>query len=628
MSVRSCLFNNIVTSFSTEIKQFTKRQKAAFYAMSVFGACFLGFFFLSSAKYSADFSVDEGFYLSTCERLLRGDRLILHDWLLPQFVSLFQIIPYSLYKKIVGSTDGIILFMRYVTVCVILLNYCYILFKHKKRPWIALATAFLFCSFVPLDAFFLGYYTLPLMFLFAVVSVIIDEEAKLRKLRLVLAGILLSGAVILVPGLTLVWIIYSAFVAIRFYQKKKQRALFAEYDFLLSTDTFIYLLTGVLISAAALLLCFQFTCGLQNVIKMLPNLRVHTEYSDYSFTLLQNRSSYTILRRYYLSAFILNCIGLLFSFLFHFLGHKIRYPAQARVAMLFFTLVAYAASFYAVFNKQIVIMETPAFIALFGLSCFLLCSKKEPKMFLVLMLGIIYSFIQDFTSEISCCFGCILCVFPTIVLLSQLVTECYDELFEPLPANGKKKSLHKKKRTDHNRMIITFSQAFGILSFVLIFTWSVTNVIGSYYNLHRITTEESGATATVKAQYKGIIMPEMYNQLYDDLLTDLDLCKEMTDGPVYVLGTYPFAYLYLDRDIPVASTFNALEQMNRRYWEVYPERRPDCVYIPIEETDSSINISKEEFEAMPETQFVDYDFFEGKAIKGSTGLIVHVTKWH
>ena len=619
----------IIDAFTAEITRFSRRQKTAFCLLSLLGASFLYFVFLLTLKYSVDFTVDECFYLSTCERLLRGDKLILHDWLLPQFVSLFQIFPYSIFKRITGSSESVILFMRYLTAGVTFLNYCYILYKHKKRPWIALSTAFLFCSFVPLGSFFLGYYTLPPIFLFTIASVIIDEEAKHRNLRLVFSGVLLSAAVILVPGLAVAWALYFVFVVIRFAAKKKNASLFSEYDFVLDIGTFKYLLLGVLLSAGALLVYLQISCGLNNIIEMLPNVHVHTEYSDFNKTAFYKHDGFSTFLKVYWPEMILFFIETVLAFVFRCFGQKHKSAFEIKNVLLLLNCLALGFSLIAPFRRLIMLMGPPVFIAWFGLNCLILCRQRNPKMLFFWILGAAQSFAQDLTSEITCGFGFIVSVFPTIVILCQLVNELRNDALTVTAKNnpGDKKKTSAKAAARAGRRHTAVAGAVGIVAFVLFLSWSLTNMVSYTYIFHSLP-KEIGKAEVTKGPHKGVILPENYKELYDDVLSDLDRCMEITDQPIYIMGNYPFAYLYLDRDIHVAATFNALEQMNQTYWEVYPERKPAYIYIPIKEEESSINISQEEFNKMPETQFVSYERFEGDAIKGKTGLIVHVTKWH
>ena len=608
---------------------FTKRQKAAFYLLAFLGACFLSFIFIITVRYSSDFSIDESFFLSTCERLLRGDKLILDDWLLPQFVAVFQLLPYSFFKKITGSSEGVILFMRYLAVGVKLLSYCYILIKYRKRPWIALLTAFLFCSYIPLGALFLGYYTLAPILLFVVASVVIDEEARFRSLRLVFAGVLLSTTVILVPGLAAAWVIYFMLVVIRFAAKKTNHSLLSGYDFVLDTGTFKYLLLGVLLSAAAMIVFLQISCGWGNIVAMLPNLRTHTEYSRFQFFSVQSHTGLCNYFRWYWYVIVLFLVETVLTVLLCRAGRSQKAIVHIRTSLLFTNCLVLAVSFIAAFFKTDVLMEQPVFVAWFGFNCMILCQKRNPKMIFFWLVGATLSFAQDFASEISCGFGFIISVFPTVIFLCQLVKELGEEEFVPYTRKVRKyeNQTVSKKRKHENRRHTTVIHILGTTALALFFAWSVTNLL-CYNHVFRAMPHEEGQGLVKEGPYKGITMPAKYRELYEDVLADLDRCKEITDQPIYIMGNYPFAYMYLDRDIPVAATFNALEEMNEDYWEIYPERRPEVIYIPIKEEESSIQISDEEFEKMPETQFVSYDRFEGNAKKGKTGLIVRVTAWH
>jgi hypothetical protein len=70
------------------------------------------------------------------------------------------------------------------------------------------------------------------------------------------------------------------------------------------------------------------------------------------------------------------------------------------------------------------------------------------------------------------------------------------------------------------------------------------------------------------------------------MLDDLSYIKELGDGPVLIVGTFPWCYLYLE--MPYA-TFSARiqsryirveKQRLSKYYELHPEKTPKYIYVP------------------------------------------------
>ena len=105
------------------------------------------------------------------------------------------------------------------------------------------------------------------------------------------------------------------------------------------------------------------------------------------------------------------------------------------------------------------------------------------------------------------------------------------------------------------------------------------------------------------------------------------------------MGLEPYAYLYNNSPYCVYSAFFVEENVVKNeldYLSVFPEKKPEVVYFPVETGDKekkSIMIfneegrTEEEFEGLPKEEYRDFGLFEGRAIKGKAGLIVKVAKW-
>ena len=617
----------LCNSYFNELSKPSKKQRILFCFLALLSAVFLYVIYFITVKYAFDFSFDEPFPLSICERLFSGDKLIIDEWALPQFSAIFQYLPFYCFRKITGSTQGIVLFMRCVYIGTNILTYGYILLRYRKRPWVALTTAFLFCSFVPLCVCLLGYYYLPLIFMFAFATIIIDEDAVFRPARLVIAGILLSGTVILNPGSAFLWLAYCLFVLLRAFAKKKGKNTFADYAFLLDTKTFKYLLFGVLLSAVVFLFYCLKSSGFKVLFSSISSLAMDTDGSHFHHVLTGSNLFHHIqetIQKYgiffYLTFF--ETIGLIALRVIR-KKKPLKHPDQQTgffIVSLVFVLT-YFSFFISHFHPmRPILMESPIFIAWFGLNCCLLCERKHPKLFFFWLVGATLSITQDLISEATNGIGFAVCILPTILLTHQLI----DELTSAESTQSKKKK--RKQIPSGTKNLHLFRLAIALILTVS-FAWGIINVCEFSYFYRKHPLDEKRFVIE-EGPYKGLSMPENYVELYSDLISDLKIAKSISDKPVCIMGLYPVGYLYLERRINVPSPGSSYDEANERYWRLYPEKRPCVVYIPFLDEYETPKITKEQFDLLENGQLVDFDWFVGKVTKGKLGIIVEVSKWN
>ena len=155
---------------------------------------------------------DEGLYLSQVHRLFSGDRLLIDDWTPTQFYAPLLYPVYSLFIKYTGTTDGAILFFRFLTITLQLITsiFAYYVFS-KKYP----KTPSFFASVLPLifaRACLNGpsYYTLGLITYFlGILFVYAAFSLNFKSFILFFAGIFFAIAVLCNPFLILPYTIIS-----------------------------------------------------------------------------------------------------------------------------------------------------------------------------------------------------------------------------------------------------------------------------------------------------------------------------------------------------------------------------------------------------------------------------------
>ena len=587
---------------------------------------------------------DEAFYLTIADRLTKGDKLILDEWQLTQFSVFFQYIPYRLYTLITGSKDGVILYMRYLFTFVTLLTYWYTVYKLRAHPLQAVASAFLVCFFVPL-IYAVNYYTLPTYFFLYTCLIATDPGKRFRRFKLFFVGILIAGAVLMSPGVTVIWGLYAAACLVAYVSKKRRRTLFSDYGFILDIDVFKWILSGVLVSAGAFLVYMQISCGWSEIFKMIPYLLTDPEYDTSAggnlYTFFWKKLWETLV--YYNPA--LSGILLVLTVYIIVCRKKIldtlRLKTGLFLAVSFCVIIMYL---YSLFQKicgrypSVFYLEDPAFlIAWLGFDAYFLSRKQDKKLFLFWMAGVALSIAKDALSDISFGEGLIICVIPLLYTLPRLVCELSAEIGVSTKRSKKAKDkIPQKNLVRMKRTIPVVLTLFTVLTAV----WCITN---KYYitavNIEGIMEQDGWKHCNQridKGPHKGIYTSEMIKKYLDAYFNDMDTIAAMSEKAPHITGMMPYAYLYLDRDYPIYTTYlfadddMKFEERTDIYWQLHPEKRPDIIYIPVRAIPYQAHpkyYDYERYREMPEEEFVSFDWFEGMAVKGEGGVIVKVTKW-
>ncbi len=129
--------------------------------------------------YGADHFADESLYPTVPLRLMNGDSLVQDEWHLTQFISLFLYIPVRLYMTVKGSTQGIILFLRYFYLVIHTgVSVGIYKFFRKHEVWAVVATLMYYTQ-VPLRFMSANYHSLLALFLllFTISLIKIYEKA-------------------------------------------------------------------------------------------------------------------------------------------------------------------------------------------------------------------------------------------------------------------------------------------------------------------------------------------------------------------------------------------------------------------------------------------------------------------
>ena len=535
--------------------------------------------------------VDESFYLTIVQRFLQGDRVLVDEWHLSQLSALFQMLPFRIYTAAAGGTDGVILFMRYVFLSVHAVLYWFLYARLRPRGAAGLAGTLLFFGFIPFTLFTLSYYTMALHALLLVCALMFLRETPSAP-ALAFSGAVFSCAVLMEPTFALIYFVFSALALIRFLLIKKGKPAFAEYGFVLDGRVWKFFTLGVLGSAAAFLLFLQINAGLPDVIRNLPNLFTDSEYDfsaggsirGYFITKFQRAWA-----MFSLPASVALAVSLAGAAAFSIADRKRRVPRRNLVRGCLFLLSALgtlASLLFALLSRESMSTNASWFyfsvlpipVSLFGASCYLLCDRKDRRLFCFFLVGLAASLCKDAVSEVSLGVGTALGYIPAAVFAPALAREL---LKRRQTAPPEKKKAFALFRAGAWALAALFGVSFAV-SVTLTGSYRIIEHFYTSYFTH-VGTEHLALDSEIESgPYKGIRTGKMIKTRQRAMFDDLDAIAARTDGPVYVFARFPAAYLYLDRPYCVYSTWFVNADFDRQaaYWRQRPEVSPAYIYIP------------------------------------------------
>ena len=204
--------------------------------------------------------------------------------------------------------------------------------------------------------------------------------------------------------------------------------------------------------------------------------------------------------------------------------------------------------------------------------CYLLCCRKEPRIFAFWWAGIFTCAVMDFVSEATVDFGASLMYFPAAYYIFVLLKE-----------------LRGQTRSSGGKRVAGLLRRSAATLAALLALWSMF-ISGMAVGCKPVEIAKNGFgdkridTLITSGPYKGIRTTEDYRRLYEDMLTDLDAVRQSDDGPFYVADNMPYFYLYADKPFGTYSTWYVSDDKYMRmydYWKEFPERQPRYIYIPL-----------------------------------------------
>ena len=191
-------------------------ENSLFFVVLIATSCFLFW----KCRYGFG-NIDESFYLTIPYRLYMGDGLFLEEWHLSQMSGLLTLPAVALFLEITGSTEGLLLAMRYICTLAQCVTAVFLYLRLKQINWLGAAiTTISFVLYTPFGIMALSYNSMGILFL-VLSQVILLTARKHVGIQYAFAGLSFAAAVLCCPYLLSVYVLYLAVIAVLFVRGRK-----------------------------------------------------------------------------------------------------------------------------------------------------------------------------------------------------------------------------------------------------------------------------------------------------------------------------------------------------------------------------------------------------------------------
>lgn len=529
--------------------------------------------------YSADHFADESLYPTVPLRLLNDDSLVSDEWHLTQFTSLFLYLPVSIWMGLKGTTEGIILFLRYFYLVIhTSVSVGIYTFFRKNKIW-AVAAALMFYTQVPLRFLSANYHSLLALFLLLLTITLLKLYEKNNTYLYILAGFFYGCCCVCNPFDCMLFGVYIIVCFVWHIKKKHYKKKCANLSFgeafaitqkseirnkFFSTRAFFKFFAGLCIAAIISIVFFFATGGtLIELIKNIPYL-LRDGGHDIFRSPIAAFIEKTGLTLQYFNTISLNLPFLLPAFYIVLLidkkrknsTHKSWYLIISFMLAVFYTVGVLIG---ALGNSRCLAMTLP--FAIISSVCYILTENKNKKLFYCMWLpGLIANGVQYLASDLHLSTMWVLTIsnIAGVFFIKDFIAEYRQD--ENIGKNLRK---------------VCQSLICAGLCLQLIFQCGIY-MIGRTVNIKEYTELQRGP-------YAGLLLEKENYERNNSIMDDLDIIKSRTtpDDPVLIVSEFSWMYLYIERPFGVYSAWQPFLEKERliEYYTLNPEKMPKCIYI-------------------------------------------------
>ncbi|MDO4484312.1 MAG: acyltransferase [Clostridia bacterium] len=548
-----------LTGKGKEMKAVIKKNKNLSHAVFVFGFLLAMVFCIWKLPYGFGGN-DESLYVTLPARLLSGAKLFADEWNLGQFYAV-ELMPFVwLFKTITGSSEGIMLAMRWVylalhTACVL---FVYSRLK-KVNGWGAAIASLLMLVFTPYDIMGMSYNNIALDTLI-LCGAYLATDTKHKAVPLMLCGALYALSVLGAPFLALLFFLYGIF-ALCCRRKDKASPVMRQ---------FLFFAAGVVACAAVFLVFMLANTGIENIFKYISHVLndpQHSEVSSFSRILtsvFERTPKYT--------ALLYGAYALLFAVMAfdrkRHAHHFVYITATAAIAGgCILLLLPHLPVYY--YNH----IYPP--LAMVGLTaCMLLKKRPAPMVCYMLIPGLLYGVCVHIGSNqgaYAISMALFAAAVPGIVFCMMLC----GELLAERTASAEKK-LPNALRLLSCLCLIGYIGGTGLLSVYIKKNHTFQDASPAFISQ---TFDKGPAKGIASSEDPGTTTNANYRAVYDDMQY---LCS-LTPGKVVILDNCTWGYLIADMHQCASystwmTDWGSFERLTE-YYTLRPENKPDYAYF-------------------------------------------------
>lgn len=499
-------------------------------------------------------TADEMYFIGTSERIFRGERILIDEWNPTQQLCSFLLHPiYSLVRRMMGSTEGIVMASRFLYLIFEGVLTLFLYLRLQRRGFASFGPVFLFLLFAPFGICAMSYNSIEfgiLPVLLAVLSANMEHSVP----EYILCGILIAVIVLANPFALLMYGMYGLlclFVTLR----NGHRGVRTEGA--LHFKSFLWMTLGAGIILVFFVL-FVFQRGsLSEMLANVPHIVGDSEHQE-GYWYKTKRYFHLCFKNY---RFMFCGLGL--TYLLTFFDRR-RCEHGAFYMLLASLSVAPAMIYYGFISEHIPVNYQMLPLAFWCLEAYFVTRKKEKRLFYGWYLpAMAFTMIVQYATNtgivtISVAYGLCSC----IGLL--FVADWLKEQKEDMIAHRK---LFLKIGILLAWMVIGLQFA-GTLYLRMDYAWGDERLSLLTEKMKRGPLKNVYTTPETAKWYGGIL----------DELDSLELTKE---DKLMVVGVAPWIYLYTDAECGNYSTWQVHENSTyiHDYYALHPEKFPDVIYM-------------------------------------------------
>lgn len=519
------------------------------------GGCFLlGLLFIYRTFLGFN-TADEMYFVGTTERLFQGDRLLIDEWHPSQQLSSFFIYPlYHILRLLLGSTEGIVLWIR---LCALLLHLfaAIIAFgRLKQKGWSAVMAVLLFFIFVPCGLTALSYNSLQFTGFFLLLACLYGKDSH-KYYEYFLYGVLTAMVVLANPFAILLYAGYGGICFIVFFWSKKCGKPVTE---ILRLRSFFLITLGA-VTVAILFAIFVLNRGsIQEVVKNLPYILENPDHQQGMASYWKKTKRYFRLI-YSNYKYLVQIFGVLYPVILldkKRWRHRAVYLGTGGICMAAYLI------YYGFVYEHIPVNYQILPLVFLGLEAYMLTQKRDRRLFFCWYLpALFYTMVVQYATNtgivmVSSAYG--ISTFASVILIGDLCKEirwqgCWD--------SGKK-------------------VLFIFLLSVLCIQCAGTLYLRMSFALADDKTWRLNAHMD-RGPLKGIYTSEDQAREYEQVLKELDTLSLTKEDQLLVVGIAPWIYLYAEAGCGSYSTWQVDENTTQlsAYYELHPDKFPTVIYM-------------------------------------------------